>query len=285
MIINKMDVPLKEYISTRISTHRLMAEKLYKETRELVERPAVALLWLKKYQPMEVQKIMQEDLDKQVAKANALDLLYNSEIVKAVKDARTSTLPDAVRFYKKPADYQAQINNALVFLNSAGNRLTDDEAFSILKPFFNDWELMRMFEKVVMRNIMVPGQEYADVRSKYPNTFGGILNIADAHGALFDEAEALAKNIFMHPKKPTMSMVVQGAYIEGAVVCDGYDSLAAQDRLLVIAEEIDKISANGVLNPAAFSNDYRSSTRAVEKSAEQQPGNTGRDYNDQLIWL
>lgn len=280
-----MDVKLKDYISVRINAHKMMSDKLYKETRELVEAPVIALFWLKKYQPMEVQKIMQEDLDKQVAKANALDLLYNSEIVKAVKDARTSTLPDAVRQYKKPADYQAQINNALVFLNSAGSHLTDDEAFAILKPFFNDWELMRMFEKVVMRNIMVPGQEYADVRSKYPNTFGGILNIADAHGALFDEAEALAKNIFMHPKKPTMSMVVQGAYIEGAVVCDGYDSLAAQDRLLVIAEEIDKISANGVLNPAAFSNDYRSSTRAVEKSAEQQPGNTGRDYNDQSIWL
>ena len=285
MIINKIDVPLKEYIATRIKTHRLIAEKLYEETREIVTAPVTARIWLKKYQPVEVQKIMQDTLDQQVAKANALDLLYNTEIVKAVGDARTATLPDAVRFYKKPADYQAQINNALVFLNSAGSRLTDEEAFTILKPFFNDWELMRMFEKVVMRNIMVPGQGGADVRSAYPNTFGGILGIADAHGALFDEAEALAKNIFMSPKKPTMSAVIDGAYIEGAVVCDGYEDLAAQDRILVLAEEIDKINENGVLNPAAFSNDYRRSTRAVEKSAEQQPGNIGRDYDDQFVWL
>ena len=38
-----MDVKLKDYISVRINAHKMMSDKLYKETRELVEAPVIAL--------------------------------------------------------------------------------------------------------------------------------------------------------------------------------------------------------------------------------------------------
>jgi hypothetical protein len=269
---------LKPYITARIENHRLMGDKLYNETRDLVEKPIYIQTLLKKYQPSEVAKLMQEHLDTMVAKANAIDMLYNAEVKKAVKDARLSSLPDAVRNREVPADYQAQISNALAFLNAAGQKLTDAEAFSILKPFFNDWELMRQFEKVIMRNT-AGLEETTSVRSRFPNALGGILNIADAHATLFDEAEELAEHIFMSPKRPTMSAVIDGIYVEGAVEYDSYKDRAAQDRLVELAERIDNLGKDGafMLDPGAFSDNYHEGTRAMERSFE-------RDNDNGFIW-
>lgn len=269
---------IKQYITTRIENHRIMGDRLYAETRDLVEKPIYAQELLKRYQPNEVARSMQQQLDNMVAKANAIDMLYNSEVKKAVKDARRSSLPDAVRNRETPSDYQAQISNALAFLNAAGAKLTDAEAFVILKPFFNDWELMHMFENVIMRNTTGP-EESTSVRSRFPNTLGGILDIADAHTNLFNEAEALAECIFMSPKRPTMSAVVGGIYVEGGVEYDTYEDRAAQDRLVELAEIIDSIGKDGafMLDPGAFSDDYHEGTRAVEHSFE-------REKDTDFIW-
>ena len=50
---------------------------------------------------------------------------------------------------QKPADYQVQIANALKFIEIAGNKLTDEQAAGILKPFLGDVETMNLFRNVI----------------------------------------------------------------------------------------------------------------------------------------
>ena len=44
---------IKQYITTRIENHRIMGDRLYAETRDLVEKPIYAQELLKRYQPNE----------------------------------------------------------------------------------------------------------------------------------------------------------------------------------------------------------------------------------------
>ena len=122
-------------------------------------------------------------------------------------------------------------------------------------------------------------EEKTSVRYRFHIALGGILNIADGHAALFDEAEELAEHIFMSPKRPTMSAVIDGIYVEGAVEYDSYKDRAAQDRLVELAERIDNLGKDGafMLDPGDFSDNYHEGTRAMERSFE-------RDNDDGFIW-
>ena len=131
---------IKDYIETRIKKHKTAAESLRATTSDLINVPKYAIPMLQRYAPAAVASTIQEQIDTLIGKQVALDQLFAAEITQHIKNARRETLPDAVRNRETPADYQAQISNALAFLQAAGGQLTDDEAFDILKPFFNDWE-------------------------------------------------------------------------------------------------------------------------------------------------
>ena len=104
----------EHYIKVRIDNHRLLSDKLYNDTRDLVEKPIYAADLLKRYSPEKTAETLNSTIEKMVAQANAIDLLYNTEIKKVIKDARQNTLPEAVRNRKDPPDYQQRIGNALM---------------------------------------------------------------------------------------------------------------------------------------------------------------------------
>ena len=247
----------EHYIKARIDNHRLLSDKLYNDTRDLVEKPIYAADLLKRYSPEKTAETLNSTIEKMVAQANAIDLLYNTEIKKVIKDARQNTLPEAVRNRKDPPDYQQRIGNALMLLNMHGESLTDNEAFEILKPFFNDWEQMRIFERAMSHNLentevhfTSPKEASCAVREKFPKTFGGILNLADIHAALFDEAEMLAERIFLNERKYDMTCYVGGNCVYGAAQSETYDSICVQDRLLDLAKKIDRLQDESLIELA-----------------------------------
>ena len=257
----------EHYIKVRIDNHRLLSDKLYNDTRDLVEKPIYAADLLKRYSPEKTVETLNSTIEKMVAQANAIDLLYNTEIKKVIKDARQNTLPEAVRNRKDPPDYQQRIGNALMLLNMHGESLTDNEAFEILKPFFNDWEQMRIFERAMSHNLenaevrfTSPGEASYAVRSKFPRTFGGILNLADMHSALLDEAERLAERIFLNERKYDMACNIGGNCVSGAVQSETYDSICTQDRLLDLAKKIDRLQNENLIELAE-----RADTLCAEK--------------------
>lgn len=247
----------EHYIQVRIDNHKLMSEKLYNDTRALVEKPIYVADLLKRYSPEKAAETLNNTIEKMVAQANAIDMLYNTEIKKVIKEARTTTLPEAVRNRKDPPDYQQRIGNALMLLNMHGESLTDDGAFEILKPFFNDWEQMRIFERAMSHNLenfevhfSSPEAASHAVRSKFPRTFGGILNLADMHTALFNEAERLAEGIFLNKRTYDMSCNVGDKCVWGAAQSETYDSLWCQDRLIVLAKKIDRLQNENLIELA-----------------------------------
>lgn len=269
---------IKDYIETRIKKHKTAAESLRATTSDLINVPKYAIPMLQRYAPATVASTIQEQIDALIGKQVALDQLFAAEITQHIKNARHETLPDAVRNRETPADYQAQISNALAFLQAAGGQLTDDEAFDILKPFFNDWEQMHAFERVIMHNFERTSPELGafGLRSRFPKALGGILDIADTHTRLFDEAEKLAKSLFTSRGTYLHAVYVSGYEIKGEYIADGYEQLAAQDRIIEVAQNIDRLGTNGAFmaDPAILRGDA-----AVDVPAP------GAESDNMFIWL
>lgn len=267
---------IKDYIQTRVTNHRVMAEKLYALTRKPVDEPIWGVQLLERYSPKEAARLMQEGINSYIARQTAIDMTYNAEVKSVLKTAYLTTLPDAVRNFQAPADYSAQIGNAIAYLNAAGDKLTDAEAFEILKPFFNSWGKMHMFEGIIMHN-SAPGEDnvYA-VRKRFPNALGGVLNISDAHEKLFNEANRVAENLFLSKKQTTMTGYLAGFSFDGAVVCDSYEDAAAQDRIIELADKIDQFSVNGALMAAGGNSEDSILTPEVAAFV--------RDKNKNSIW-
>ncbi len=243
---------IKPFIETKINHHRTLAEKLLAETKDMVEAPRYTAELLKRFSPQEAARGMQEAIDSKIARFNALDILAVSEIKSQLKSERRATLPEVVRTHSfaasthsMPDDYQARISNALVYLRTAGSALTDSEAFTVLKPFFSDWGQMRLFENVIIHSIPECNGSSYEARKMFPRSLGAILDIADTHERLFNEAEELAEEIFTEKGNYLNTTYVDGFAVQGSYIADGYDQRAAQDRLIEVAEEIDSISTGG----------------------------------------
>ena len=116
-----MEIKIKENIENAVKRHRLINEKLLKETTELVTDPAIATGLLKRHSPEMAAKALQEQINGMVLQANDLDKMYNVEVKKHISEAKLAAMPEAVRTFTKPADYQQQISNALAFLTWRGS--------------------------------------------------------------------------------------------------------------------------------------------------------------------
>ena len=84
-----------------------------------------------------------KELEEQVLQCDAL---FNKKITELLTQERESIIGEPG---KKPDDYEVKISNALKFLELAGEKLTDDQAYDILKPFMTDFETMALFKPVV----------------------------------------------------------------------------------------------------------------------------------------
>ena len=237
-----MEIKIKENIENAIKRHRLLSEKLLKETTELVTDPSIVTRLLKRHCPEMAAKALQEQINGMVLQVNDLDKLYNAEVKKNISEAKLAAVPEAVRTFTKPADYQQQISNALAFLTLEGERLTDQAAFAILKPFFNDWEQMHLFERAVLQQMHLEN-EYM-TRSAFPTALGAVLNKADTYTALFGEAEMLAEQLFIRKKEHTSACEIGEFPVYGGYGLDCYDEVAAEERIVELAGSIETLGSD-----------------------------------------
>lgn len=118
--------------------------------------------------------------------AIANDKVFNEKLKQIIAEEKATIIgePDA-----KPADYQLQVANALKFLELAGSKLNDDQAYNILKPFQNDFETMKLFQSVV-GNMVQP-----DMFNRFDKTFGKTNNLIMLVNS-FEIAEKTVDNLF-----------------------------------------------------------------------------------------
>lgn len=134
-----------------------------------------------------------------------LDAQFNDKLKQIIADEKKVIIGEPAA---KPADYEVKISNALKFLELAGDKLTDDQAYGILKPFESDPETMQLFQAAVIK--ITEGQGVWDGFSKTfgkTNEFLALINnfaIVEqkASSRLFDSTEiglgaAIKINMFM----------------------------------------------------------------------------------------
>jgi hypothetical protein len=88
----------------------------------------------------------QDEIRKIKAQMTANDNDFNKQLLNIITEEKEAILNSTI---KKPADYQLQISNALGFINLLGSKLTDEEAFELVKPFFGDYQTMKRFYAVL----------------------------------------------------------------------------------------------------------------------------------------
>ena len=237
-----MEIKIKDNIENAVKRHRLLNEKLCKETTEMVTDPRITARLLKIHSPEKAAEVLQTEINGMVHQACELDKMYNAEVKKTISEARVAAMPEKVRNFKRPADYQQQISNALTFLSLEGDSLTDKTAYVILKPFFDDWEQMHLFERVVLQQLHLDNE--FTTRSAFPTALGAVLNKADTYTALFGETEMLAEQLFIREKKHDTSCFIGDFPVCGGYGMDCYDEVAAEDRIMELAGLIETLGTD-----------------------------------------
>lgn len=237
-----MEIKCREPIETAINQHRALSGKLYEETTELVSNPVHASRLLKIHSPEKAAEVLQKSIDDMVSQQSAADKLLNARVQEAIESAKKAAVPEQVRNFTKPADYQQQISNALAFLTLEGDNLTDEAAYAVLKPFFNDWDQMHLFERAILIQTGLEN-EYC-TRQAFPTALGAVLDAADTYIALFDEAERLSETLFIRKKQHKATSMIGEFAVFGGYGVDSYDEMWAQDRILELATHIDTLGGD-----------------------------------------
>lgn len=274
-----MEIKIKENIENVIQRHRMLSDKLLKETTNLVTDPTIVSRLLKTHSQEVAAKMLQTEIDGMVHQACELDKMYNAEVKKNISEAKAAAIPEEIRTFSKPADYQQQIANALSFLSLEGKELTDTTAYTILKPFFNDWEQMRLFERAVLQQMHLEN-EYM-TRSAFPTALGAVLNKADTYTALFAEAEMLAEQLFIRKKEHQKNCSIGEFPVYSGYGLDSYEERTAEDRIVELAERIETLRTDD-----AFTYDHADFKYGRLYQARNQIGSVSPDDSDEgFVWL
>lgn len=88
----------------------------------------------------------QNEIMKVKAQMAKTDAEFNQELLRIILEEKDAIVNATIR---KPDDFQVQISNAIGFINLLGDKLTDEEAYELVKPFFGDFETMKRFHAVL----------------------------------------------------------------------------------------------------------------------------------------
>ncbi|NBJ16636.1 MAG: hypothetical protein FNP40_13960 [Dehalobacter sp. 4CP] len=115
------------------------------------------------------------------------DSVFNKKLADIITEEKKTIIDEPK---ETPADYQVRISNALKLLELAGNKLTDDQAYSIMKPFQGDYETMALFHAVVT-GLTEGNGVYGTFNKTFEKTNDFMVLINS-----FELAEKAAKNLF-----------------------------------------------------------------------------------------
>lgn len=139
-----------------------------------------------------------------------------------------------------PQEWTANVVARMHLAKVTTKRLAEESGY-ILKPFFNDWGQMHLFERAVLQQMHLEN-EYM-TRSAFPSALGAVLDKADTYTALFGEAEMLAERLFVREKKPECVCAVGEFRVSGGYGMDSYEEVAAEDRIIELAGLIETLGS------------------------------------------
>ena len=203
------------------------------------ERVALTNKWLSAeyqaaYTPNYIVETLTSELEKSLCEERQVNSLLNDKLKAAVTDLRDKVKARYYAPFVKPDDYSAQITNALEMLKMLGHNISEADVEMILAPFKYDYEQMQVFHRLIDNIEMQACKIEQRAPRDFDNTFAQVNACAKAL-AEYDEAHAIAENLFIGKQYEDNSRVFNGAYI-AASYHDGYDEITGQARLIELEE-------------------------------------------------
>jgi hypothetical protein len=129
-----MKTEIMTKIQTLVDNHRTIIKGL----TEKIKAWEMDTVYADDYKKEKIKEFQKE--------AEQNDTLFNAQVKEVISKEKAAIIGEPA---SKPADYQVRISNALKLLELAGNKLTDDQAYGILKPFQGDYETMTLFQAAI----------------------------------------------------------------------------------------------------------------------------------------
>jgi len=230
-----MKLGLKAKIEAIITGYKANFETQVKEVKKVIDT------WKDQVDKFKLEYIQQQissGLDEISENYSKVNKLYNQKLWVAVAGARAKVVPKAP---SKPDDHATKISNAIALLQIKGETITDDSAYMILKDFIDDYDQMRLFKDIIetlTSRINPYGLVDNNGNAIFTKTFGK-LNKVQVLLNTFEEIEASADMLFIHPKQNGETYVVNGQSY--SLPIDSYEQMAGEDDVLNWAETIDEI--------------------------------------------
>ncbi len=230
-----MKLGLKAKIEAIITGYKANFETYVKEVKKVIDE------WKDKVNT-HLPEYIKEQISLELAALNAnyskSNKTYNQKLWAVIADARLKVIPKAP---VKPADYATKVSNAITLLQIKGERITDDSAFMILKDFIDDYDTMRLFKDIIetlTSRINPYGLVDDSGNAIFTKTFGK-LNEVQVLLNTFEEIEASADMLFIHPKQDGETYIINGQSY--SLPIDSYEQMAGEDDILNWAETIDEL--------------------------------------------
>lgn len=170
----KMSTEIKSKVQSIVESHTTAVSSLLGD----IDRWNKDQVYADEYRQEKIQEIKQQ--------IGIIDSTFNTRLMDAIQEEKDVLFGEP---QEKPADYQMQIANALEFIKLAGNKLTDEQAHGILKPFQDDFDTMNLFHAAIS------GTVQGDVSSTFEQTFDKLYKRTALVNA-FGVVEGLAMSFF-----------------------------------------------------------------------------------------
>lgn len=158
----------------------------------------------------------------------------NIQINDLIQNEKSKHLPSDTN---QSTDYSMKINNAIRFMEIEGSTLDDEKAAFILKDFQDDHSTMKLFKRMIEKQIGSMGnvaiQDFKKTFNKY-NEVESLLNT-------FNEMESTAKDLFVNPLNERSHSVLRGHRFVSSYM-PSYTDRAYPIRLIDLAEIVESMT-------------------------------------------
>ena len=232
-----MNINLNEKLTDVITSHRTNDEQCRKSMQEVVnhwQAPSTISMYTAEH----IQTAIQNELDSVIAESHKVDIVLNQKLKAIISETKSEVLPFLDTTSKKPSDYAIKINNALQFLKLEGDKISDEKAYKILKPFINDFEQMDLFSDIVEKQVGTANFINAYGECSFEKTFGTTNRIRSLLN-LFNDAESIAETLFLLPKVDGEYFIINNQRF--VIKQDGYSEVSDENDIISIGDAITEI--------------------------------------------
>ena len=140
---------------------------------------------------------------------------------------------------KRPDNFESKVANAITFLKTYGEKITDEQAYSVLKDFVEDYDIMCQF------NAMLEGQVHTvdainnlPVFMRFPHTLGN-WNGVNAVMEKLNELEKITDELVPRNNGWNKKTITRLAGIPLYFPSDTYGTMDAREKCIQYAKEFE----------------------------------------------